>query len=70
MIKSQELKLGQVRVLETNINLFICINKWIRVLVTSINVIHSWGIPSLALKVDGIPGILNLVLLYFLSFVY
>ena len=63
MIKSQELKLGQVRVLETSIMLSLSIIKWVRVLATSINVIHSWGIPSTALKCDGIPGIINLIFL-------
>ena len=46
--------------METDNNLILPINKWIRLLVTSINVIHSWGIQSLGLKFDGIPGILNL----------
>jgi heme/copper-type cytochrome/quinol oxidase subunit 2 len=29
------------------------------VLITSEDVIHSWAIPSMALKVDAIPGRLN-----------
>ena len=57
---ARNLKLGQCRILETDNNLILPINKWIRLLVTSINVIHSWGIHSLGLKFDGIPGILNL----------
>lgn len=61
MIKSQDLKLGQSRVLETDNNLILPVNKWIRLLVTSINIIHSWGVHSLGLKHDGIPGILNFV---------
>lgn len=61
MIKSQDLKLGQGRVLETDNYLLLFNGKWIRLLVTSINVIHSWGVHSLGLKFDGIPGILNLV---------
>ena len=67
MIKSEDLKLGQARVLETDNNLILPVNKWIRLLVTSINVIHSWGVHTLAVKFDGIPGILNLVYLNFLS---
>nr|YP_010708701.1 cytochrome c oxidase subunit II [Patelloida saccharinoides]WCR50867.1 cytochrome c oxidase subunit 2 [Patelloida saccharinoides] len=34
----------------------------IRVLVTSADVIHSWAVPSLGVKVDGIPGRLNQVI--------
>ena len=67
MINSINLTLGQIRILETDNNLILPFNKWIRLLVTSINVIHSWGIHTLGFKFDGIPGILNLVYLNFLS---
>lgn len=36
----------------------------VRVLVTSDDVIHSWAIPSLAIKIDAYPGRLNEVSLY------
>ena len=45
--------------METDNNLILSHCCWIRLLVTSINVIHSWGIHSLGWKFDGIPGILN-----------
>ena len=61
MIKSEDLKLGQARVLETDNNLILLVNKWIRLLVTGVNVIHSLGVHSLGLKFDGIPGRLNSV---------
>nr|ARX96681.1 cytochrome c oxidase subunit 2 [Ampulex compressa] len=35
----------------------------IRVLVSSEDVIHSWAVPSLGLKIDGIPGRINQVFL-------
>ncbi|MEQ1754924.1 MAG: cytochrome c oxidase subunit II [Micropepsaceae bacterium] len=35
------------------------VNKVVRVLVTSTDVIHSWTIPAFGLKVDGVPGRLN-----------
>jgi cytochrome c oxidase subunit 2 len=65
MIKSEDLKLGQARVLETDNNLILPVNKWIRLLVTGVNVIHSFGVHSLGLKFDGIPGRLNSVSLQF-----
>ena len=65
MIKSEDLKLGQARVLETDNNLILPVNKWIRLLVTGVNVIHSLGVHSLGLKFDGIPGRLNSVSLQF-----
>lgn len=35
--------------------------KRVKVLVTSADVIHSWALPSIGIKVDAIPGKLNLV---------
>ena len=67
MINSINLKLGQIRILETDKLLILPFNKWIRLLVTSINVIHSFGVYTLGFKFDSIPGILNLVYLNFLS---
>ena len=61
MIKSEDLRLGQPRVLETDNNLILPVNKWIRLLVTGVNVIHSFGLHSLGLRFDGIPGRLNSV---------
>ena len=34
-------------------------NKWIKLSITGINVIHSFGLSTLGLKFDGIPGRLN-----------
>jgi heme/copper-type cytochrome/quinol oxidase subunit 2 len=31
----------------------------VRVIVTAADVIHSWAVPSLGVKIDGIPGRLN-----------
>ena len=61
MIKSEDLRLGQPRVLETDNNLILPVNKWIRLLITGVNVIHSFGLHSLGLRFDGIPGRLNSV---------
>ena len=38
MIKSEDLRLGQPRILETDNNLILPVNKWIRLLVTGVNV--------------------------------
>jgi hypothetical protein len=61
MIKSEDLRLGQPRVLETDNNLILPVHKWIRLLVTGVNVIHSFGLHSLGLRFDGIPGRFNSV---------
>nr|YP_009330430.1 Cox2 [Coccophora langsdorfii]ANS72202.1 Cox2 [Coccophora langsdorfii] len=52
------------RLLEVDNRLFVPINTHIRVLVTSADVLHSWAVPSLGVKVDACPGRLNQVFLF------
>jgi heme/copper-type cytochrome/quinol oxidase subunit 2 len=52
---------GQLRLLDTDERLVLPTNSLIRVLVTSADVIHSWAVPSLGVKIDAIPGRLNQV---------
>ena len=47
------------RLLEVDNRLVLPCNTNIRILVTATDVIHSWTVPSLGLKVDAIPGRLN-----------
>lgn len=54
---------GGFRLLETNRKLILPVRKRIRLLITSDDVIHSWTIPSFAIKVDAVPGRLNQVFL-------
>jgi len=53
------LNLGEFRLLEVDNRLIIPINTEVRLLVSSSDVIHSWTIPVLGIKVDAIPGRLN-----------
>lgn len=58
-------KAGKVfRLLEVDNRLFVPINTHIRFLVTSADVLHSWAVPSLGIKVDACPGRLNQVFLF------
>jgi heme/copper-type cytochrome/quinol oxidase subunit 2 len=50
-----------LRLLDTNCWLKLPTNTTIKFLVTSVDVIHSWALPSFGIKVDGIPGRLNQV---------
>uniref|UniRef100_UPI0030FEEAFB cytochrome c oxidase subunit 2 n=1 Tax=Amblyomma postoculatum TaxID=3107720 RepID=UPI0030FEEAFB len=59
IIPEQELDLNSFRLLETDNNLLIPFNTMIKMLITSADVIHSWTIPSLGMKMDAIPGRLN-----------
>lgn len=52
------------RLLETSNHLILPILSSIRILVTSDDVIHSWTIPSLGIKVDAVPGRINQLILF------
>lgn len=47
------------RLLEARPALWLPINRYIRFIVTSVDVIHSWAVPSLGVKIDAIPGRIN-----------
>jgi cytochrome c oxidase subunit 2 len=59
MITTDELQDGQLRLLEVDNRILVPVDTSIRVIVTSADVIHSFGVPSLGVKVDAIPGRLN-----------
>lgn len=59
MISESDLELGDLRLLAVDSYLVLPINTSIRLLVSSNDVIHSFAMPSLALKADAIPGRLN-----------
>lgn len=51
------------RLLDCSSSLYLPVNTPVRVLVTSADVLHSWTVPSLGVKVDACPGRLNELLL-------
>lgn len=59
IVQARDLTLGDHRLLECDNRLVLPHKSHIRILVTSADVIHSWTIPALCLKVDAIPGRLN-----------
>nr|YP_010561804.1 cytochrome c oxidase subunit II [Ammothea calmani]UYX57752.1 cytochrome c oxidase subunit 2 [Ammothea calmani] len=48
-----------IRLLEVDNRMIIPMNNTIRIITTSMDVIHSWTIPSLGVKMDSIPGRIN-----------
>jgi len=56
MLPENELPLGFFRNLEVDNRLVIPMFYNLRFLITSLDVIHSWAIPSLGIKVDATPG--------------
>nr|YP_009514134.1 cytochrome c oxidase subunit II [Palaemon capensis]AXY96092.1 cytochrome c oxidase subunit II [Palaemon capensis] len=59
MIPSADLKDSEFRLLDVDNRTILPMNTQIRVLVSATDVIHSWTVPSLGVKVDAIPGRLN-----------
>nr|NP_786957.1 cytochrome c oxidase subunit II [Ciona savignyi]BAC57005.1 Cytochrome oxidase subunit II [Ciona savignyi] len=50
---------GQFRLLEVDNSLVLPYSTNVRMMITSVDVIHSWTLPSLKMKVDAVPGRLN-----------
>jgi heme/copper-type cytochrome/quinol oxidase subunit 2 len=59
MTVEADLVKGTHRLLEVDNRLVLPIGVPIRFVVTSLDVIHSWAVPSLSIKVDAVPGRLN-----------
>nr|YP_010737982.1 cytochrome c oxidase subunit II [Stenischia humilis]WEQ92392.1 cytochrome c oxidase subunit 2 [Stenischia humilis] len=59
MIPSNELSLENFRLLDVDNRIILPMNSQIRILITATDVLHSWTVPSLGIKVDATPGRLN-----------
>nr|YP_009131087.1 cytochrome c oxidase subunit II [Vamuna virilis]AHX84179.1 cytochrome c oxidase subunit II [Vamuna virilis] len=59
MIPNNELQPNNFRLLDVDNRIVLPMNNQIRIMVTATDVIHSWTIPSLGVKVDANPGRLN-----------
>ncbi len=59
IVPDDELKEGQPRLLAVDNPVVLPANTNIRLLFTSVDVIHNWAIPSLGLKLDMMPGRTN-----------
>ncbi|KCV67186.1 cytochrome c oxidase subunit 2 (mitochondrion) [Fonticula alba] len=59
MLPTSDLELGQFRLLEVDNRMVVPMDTHVRLIITSSDVIHSWAVPSLGIKLDAIPGRLN-----------
>nr|YP_009454204.1 cytochrome c oxidase subunit II [Gynaephora ruoergensis]AGC54401.1 cytochrome c oxidase subunit II [Gynaephora menyuanensis]ATY48720.1 cytochrome c oxidase subunit II [Gynaephora ruoergensis] len=59
MIQPNNMKLNNFRLLDVDNRIILPMNNQIRIMVTATDVIHSWTIPSLGVKIDANPGRLN-----------
>ena len=59
MVEDKDLKPGQPRLLATDTEVVVPVNKIVKVLITSNDVLHAWAIPAFGVKRDAIKGRIN-----------
>jgi cytochrome c oxidase subunit II len=59
MLKADELKPDQPRLLSVDNDMVVPVNKTVHVIVTGADVIHAFAVPSFGIKIDAIPGRIN-----------
>jgi cytochrome c oxidase subunit 2 len=64
MVPTEDLIPGQFRLLEVDNRIVLPIHTHIRFIGTSSDVIHSFAVPSLGIKIDTLPGRLNAISTY------
>lgn len=60
MVNEENLRVGDFRLLEVDKPLFCAWKNLIKLLVTSRDVLHRFAIPTLGIKIDAVPGRINL----------
>jgi len=63
-VKPSEGDRSTPRLLEVDHRCVLPVKTQIRMIISSADVIHSWALPELGVKMDGVPGRLNQVPLY------
>jgi cytochrome c oxidase subunit 2 len=59
MVLEEDLEVGMHRLLEVDTRLILPINVMVEFLVTATDVLHSFAVPELMIKLDGVPGRCN-----------
>jgi len=59
MVSTNDLKLGQFRLLTVDNEVILPTNVNIRIIITSADVLHSWSVNSFGVKMDAVPGRLS-----------
>nr|YP_010883250.1 cytochrome c oxidase subunit II [Pylorgus porrectus]WIF28475.1 cytochrome c oxidase subunit II [Pylorgus porrectus] len=59
MKPTNELKNNEFRLIEVDNRMILPMNTQIRILVSAADVLHSWAMPSLGMKIDATPGRIN-----------
>ncbi len=64
MVPTGSLESGELRLLEVDKRMVLPVETYVRLIITGADVIHSWAVPSMGIKLDAIPGRLNQVGVY------
>nr|YP_010222565.1 cytochrome c oxidase subunit II [Hippotiscus dorsalis]UCC46015.1 cytochrome c oxidase subunit II [Hippotiscus dorsalis] len=59
MKPTNEIESGEYRLMDVDNRTILPMNVQMRVMITAADVLHSWAIPSLGIKIDAVPGRLN-----------
>ena len=59
MVPESDLEVGGFRLAEVTNEVVVPVDTHVRVIVTAADVLHSWAVPALGVKVDAVPGRLN-----------
>nr|YP_010960486.1 cytochrome c oxidase subunit II [Sphyraena borealis]WNH37889.1 cytochrome c oxidase subunit II [Sphyraena borealis] len=59
MVPTQDLHGGQFRLLDVDHRMVVPTESPVRALISAEDVLHSWALPSLGIKMDAVPGRLN-----------
>nr|WMQ72189.1 cytochrome oxidase subunit II [Okanagana villosa] len=59
MKSTNNLDMNEFRLIEVDNRMILPFSTQIRLMITSADVLHSWAMPSLGIKVDAVPGRLN-----------
>lgn len=64
MVPTEDLRVGDFRLLEVDNSLVLPYLTKVRMVTSSTDVIHRWALPAMGLKVDSVPGRLNVLNLF------
>ena len=59
MVEDADLKENQPRLLTVDNEIFVPVNKVVKVMITANDVLHAWALPSFGVKRDAVPGRIN-----------
>ena len=59
MVEDKDLKENQPRLLTVDNEVYVPVNKVVKVMITANDVLHAWALPSFGVKRDAVPGSIN-----------